>query len=95
MRGSGSSIERIVIDEERLTVPGHLSRVQSSSQLSDLTECVFFWSENFSVSTADTFEVVLSAIKTLGLLVTRQRRSHMSKLVWRAALGQILKPQSI
>ncbi|KAF8897415.1 hypothetical protein BD779DRAFT_1432389, partial [Infundibulicybe gibba] len=33
------SMERIVVDQGRLTVPGHLSRIQSSSQLSDLAEC--------------------------------------------------------
>ncbi|KAF9469007.1 hypothetical protein BDZ94DRAFT_1245146 [Collybia nuda] len=34
-----TSMERIVVDQARLTIPGHLSRRQSSSQLSDLAEC--------------------------------------------------------
>lgn len=34
----GNAIERIVVDQERLTVPGGLTRRQSSSQLSDLAE---------------------------------------------------------
>lgn len=34
-------MERIVVDQERLTIPGHPSRGQSSSQLSDLSEYVF------------------------------------------------------
>lgn len=38
---NGSAIERIVVDQERLTVPGGLTRRQSSSQLSDLAECAF------------------------------------------------------
>lgn len=33
-------MERIVVDQGRLTIPGHQSRMQSSSQLSDLSECV-------------------------------------------------------
>lgn len=33
-----STMERIVVDEERLTIPGSLTRRQSSSQLSDLAE---------------------------------------------------------
>ncbi|EKM80171.1 hypothetical protein AGABI1DRAFT_91442 [Agaricus bisporus var. burnettii JB137-S8] len=36
---NGSAIERIVVDQERLTVPGGLTRRQSSSQLSDLADC--------------------------------------------------------
>lgn len=32
------SMERIVVDQARLTIPGHLPRRQSSSQLSDLAE---------------------------------------------------------
>ncbi|KAF9451638.1 hypothetical protein P691DRAFT_723651 [Macrolepiota fuliginosa MF-IS2] len=35
----GNAIERIVVDQERLTVPGGLTRRQSSSQLSDLADC--------------------------------------------------------
>jgi hypothetical protein len=39
LRGSSStSMERIVVDQARLTIPGHLSRRDSSSQLSDLAE---------------------------------------------------------
>lgn len=34
----GSALERIVVDHERLTIPGRLTRRQSSSQLSDLAE---------------------------------------------------------
>jgi len=34
-----TSMERIVVDQERLSIPGHQSRRQSSSQLSDLSEC--------------------------------------------------------
>ena len=33
-----SALERIVVDQERLTIPGSLTRRQSSSQLSDLAE---------------------------------------------------------
>lgn len=33
-----SIMERIVVDQERLTIPGSLTRRQSSSQLSDLAE---------------------------------------------------------
>lgn len=33
-----TSMERIDVDQERLVIPGHLSRRQSSSQLSDLAE---------------------------------------------------------
>ncbi|KAG2013500.1 ankyrin repeat domain-containing protein 50 [Coprinopsis cinerea AmutBmut pab1-1] len=36
---SGTALERIVVDHERLTVPGRLTRRQSSSQLSDLADC--------------------------------------------------------
>ncbi|TFK29361.1 hypothetical protein FA15DRAFT_632372 [Coprinopsis marcescibilis] len=35
----GNALERIVVDHERLTIPGSLSRRQSSSQLSDLADC--------------------------------------------------------
>lgn len=35
-----STMERIVVDQERLNVPGSLTRRQSSSQLSDLAEYV-------------------------------------------------------
>jgi hypothetical protein len=42
LRGTRTtSMERIVVDQERLTIPGNLSRRQSSSQLSDLAEYVF------------------------------------------------------
>ncbi|KAJ7667873.1 FYVE-domain-containing protein, partial [Mycena polygramma] len=34
-----TSMERIEVDQQRLSIPGHLSRRQSSSQLSDLAEC--------------------------------------------------------
>ncbi|KAF9483942.1 FYVE-domain-containing protein, partial [Pholiota conissans] len=34
-----SMMERIVVDQERLTIPGSLTRRQSSSQLSDLADC--------------------------------------------------------
>ncbi|KAF8165206.1 hypothetical protein B0H34DRAFT_228371 [Crassisporium funariophilum] len=34
-----SAMERIVVDQERLTIPGSLTRRQSSSQLSDLADC--------------------------------------------------------
>ncbi|KAF9569350.1 hypothetical protein CPC08DRAFT_784021 [Agrocybe pediades] len=34
-----STMERIVVDQERLNVPGSLTRRQSSSQLSDLADC--------------------------------------------------------
>ncbi|KAF5387715.1 hypothetical protein D9615_000274 [Tricholomella constricta] len=34
-----TSMERIFVDQARLTIPGHLIRRQSSSQLSDLAEC--------------------------------------------------------
>jgi len=34
-------MERIVVGQERLTVPGAVTRRQSSSQLSDLAEYVF------------------------------------------------------
>lgn len=34
-----TSMERVFIDQERLSIPTHLSRRQSSSQLSDLAEC--------------------------------------------------------
>ncbi|KAJ7179178.1 hypothetical protein C8R46DRAFT_1345583 [Mycena filopes] len=34
-----TSMERIEVDQERLVIPGNLSRRQSSSQLSDLAEC--------------------------------------------------------
>jgi hypothetical protein len=37
----GTSMERIVVDQARLSIPGNLSRMQSSSQLSDLAEYVF------------------------------------------------------
>ncbi|KII94682.1 hypothetical protein PLICRDRAFT_96167, partial [Plicaturopsis crispa FD-325 SS-3] len=40
LRGSRTtSMERIVIDQGRLSVPTHLTRAQSSSQLSDLADC--------------------------------------------------------
>lgn len=35
-----NNVERIVVDQERLTIPGSLTRRQSSSQLSDLAEYV-------------------------------------------------------
>lgn len=35
-----STMERIVVDQERLTIPGSLTRRQSSSQLSDLAELI-------------------------------------------------------
>ncbi|KAJ3573339.1 hypothetical protein NP233_g2492 [Leucocoprinus birnbaumii] len=35
----GHAIERIVVDQERLSVPGSLTRRESSSQLSDLADC--------------------------------------------------------
>lgn len=35
----GQIIERIVVDQERLSVPGSLTRRESSSQLSDLADC--------------------------------------------------------
>ena len=38
--GSGSSLQRIVVDEDRLAIPSHLRRSESSSQISDLAECV-------------------------------------------------------
>ncbi|KAF9534176.1 hypothetical protein CPB83DRAFT_756370, partial [Crepidotus variabilis] len=34
-----STMERIIVDQERLTIPGSLTRRQSSSQLSDLADC--------------------------------------------------------
>ncbi|THV08681.1 FYVE-domain-containing protein [Dendrothele bispora CBS 962.96] len=34
-----ASMERVFVDQERLNVPRHLDRAQSSSQLSDLAEC--------------------------------------------------------
>ncbi|KAK7061613.1 ankyrin unc44 [Favolaschia claudopus] len=34
-----TSMERIEVDQQHLSIPGHLSRRQSSSQLSDLAEC--------------------------------------------------------
>ena len=34
----GTSMERIVVDQARLSIPGNLTRMQSSSQLSDLAE---------------------------------------------------------
>ncbi|KAJ7699954.1 hypothetical protein B0H17DRAFT_1158003 [Mycena rosella] len=34
-----TSMERIEVDQQRLSIPGHLSRRQSSSQLSDLADC--------------------------------------------------------
>ncbi|KAJ6629117.1 hypothetical protein B0H10DRAFT_1776834, partial [Mycena sp. CBHHK59/15] len=34
-----TSMERIEVDQGRLSIPGHLSRRQSSSQLSDLADC--------------------------------------------------------
>ncbi|KAJ7095261.1 FYVE-domain-containing protein, partial [Mycena belliarum] len=34
-----TSMERIEVDQQRLSIPGQLSRRQSSSQLSDLAEC--------------------------------------------------------
>ncbi|KAF9008929.1 FYVE-domain-containing protein [Cyathus striatus] len=37
--GSLSAMELIVVDEERLSVPGRLTRRESSSQLSDLADC--------------------------------------------------------
>ncbi|KAH7924028.1 ankyrin [Leucogyrophana mollusca] len=36
---TSSVMERIVVDQGRLMAPGHLTRRQSSSQLSDLAEC--------------------------------------------------------
>lgn len=48
-----STMERIVVDQERLTIPGSLTRRQSSSQLSDLAELVplcllqFIYSSSF------------------------------------------------
>ncbi|KAF8914050.1 hypothetical protein CPB84DRAFT_1758250 [Gymnopilus junonius] len=36
---SSSTMERIIVDEERLTIPGSLTRRHSSSQLSDLADC--------------------------------------------------------
>ncbi|KAJ7591175.1 hypothetical protein C8J56DRAFT_1003730 [Mycena floridula] len=40
LRGMGAnSMERVFIEQDRLSIPGHLSRRQSSSQLSDLAEC--------------------------------------------------------
>ncbi|KZP12103.1 hypothetical protein FIBSPDRAFT_870598 [Athelia psychrophila] len=35
----GASMERIVVDSQHLMIPGHLSRSQSSSIISDLAEC--------------------------------------------------------
>ncbi len=37
---STNTMEGIVVDQQRLTIPGSLSRTQSSSQLSDLAEYV-------------------------------------------------------
>ncbi|TFK43397.1 hypothetical protein BDQ12DRAFT_695591 [Crucibulum laeve] len=37
--GGPTAMERIVVDQERLTVPGRLTRRESSSQLSDLADC--------------------------------------------------------
>lgn len=36
---TGTALERVVVDQERLTIPGRLTRRQSSSQLSDLADC--------------------------------------------------------
>jgi hypothetical protein len=39
LRGLGpTTLERIFIDQQRLSIPGHLTRRHSSSQLSDLAE---------------------------------------------------------
>lgn len=38
--GRDTSMERIFVDQARLSIPGQLTRRQSSSQLSDLAECV-------------------------------------------------------
>ncbi|KAG6837980.1 hypothetical protein H0H93_008374 [Arthromyces matolae] len=38
-RGRDASMERVFVDQARLTIPGQLTRRQSSSQLSDLAEC--------------------------------------------------------
>lgn len=41
LRGLGATtMERVFVDQEQLTIPGNLSRQRSSSQLSDLAECV-------------------------------------------------------
>lgn len=37
-QGSSSSLERIVVDADRLAIPTNLRRSQSSSQISDLAE---------------------------------------------------------
>ena len=37
-QGSSSSVERIVVDADRLAIPTHLRRSESSSQISDLAE---------------------------------------------------------
>ncbi|THH12226.1 hypothetical protein EW145_g143 [Phellinidium pouzarii] len=36
---SGSSMQRIVVDEDRLAIPTNLRRSESSSQISDLSDC--------------------------------------------------------
>lgn len=57
-----STMGRIVVDQERLTIPGSLTRRESSSQLSDLAEYVDCLS---CISDDDLSTVVRSAIKIL------------------------------
>jgi hypothetical protein len=73
-------MERIVIDHEHLTTPGHLTRTQSSSQLSDLAEYV----HNQLVRTLPNRNALAAALfvaEILGRLAMRQNRKRMSRTV--------------
>ena len=61
-----STMGRIVVDQERLTIPGSLTRRESSSQLSDLAEYV---GSSSCISGDNLLLVVQSAIKILMKLV--------------------------
>lgn len=39
LRDGGTSMECVIVDQERLTIPGRLTTMQRSSQLSDLADC--------------------------------------------------------
>jgi len=62
-----STMGRIVVDQERLTIPGSLTRRESSSQLSDLAEYVdtiLYISDNNLVPVAQS---VIKILMKLGM----------------------------
>lgn len=73
-------MERIVVDQEQLTIPGHLSRQQSSSQLSDLAEYVILSHIADRMTHRLLCPDVLCAIQTLQTSVTHLSKKFMSKI---------------